>query len=366
MNKPFALLLPLLCLATLGGSEVGEVVIRTVVPLDSAAIDRLRRLATEDGEAAALLVALRADADRALDQAPTPIAEIYYEGKVNTDPKRIACCEKLADLDRAAAAVEAWAATGDARYAQRALASIEGWAATYRPTGNGINENKLQPLLAGWLMLRGEASPATQGTVDAWVRALVEKGLKHEQGRGSNWGAKRIALTALGGRIAADPALIAKAGDMFRSLVAKDLRADGTSHDLEERDSMGYHSSCVRSLTLAALIAGERGWWSAKAPSGASLELAARHLLPYVNGEKIHREWVNTRVDLDRRRAAAGIPYYQPGRPYDPRDGVDTMVFTSAFLPEAAQVAARAAGRPDGARYANWTAVWMAAFADPG
>ncbi|MEQ9296947.1 MAG: hypothetical protein RIF33_00215 [Cyclobacteriaceae bacterium] len=54
-------------------------------------------------------------------------------------------------------------------------------------------------------------------------------------------------------------------------------------------------------------------------------------MFPYIRQEKIHPEWVNSKIDLDRRRYEAGDDYYKPGNPWDIRQGYSTLILASPF-----------------------------------
>jgi hypothetical protein len=115
--------------------------------------------------------------------------------------------------------------------------------------------------------------------------------------------------------------------------VREGLRGDGTSLDLERRDSLTYHcSALVPMLDLALLLGAEgRQLYAWTAPHGGSLQRSVDYVVPYASGEKTRREWVNSQVELDRQRAKAGLDHYQPGSLFDPQDARSLIEAATAF-----------------------------------
>jgi hypothetical protein len=134
--------LALFCCAAV--SAKADVMIRTTIPLSKTERDVLAERVRTNAEAAVVVKAIVADAETRLSQLPRPLAVIHYEGLLDTDPRRVETQKSLEDMDRLASLSDAWCATGDTRYIAPLRALILAWSGTYMPTGNAINENKLQ------------------------------------------------------------------------------------------------------------------------------------------------------------------------------------------------------------------------------
>lgn len=75
-------------------------------------------------------------------------------------------------------------------------------------------------------------------------------------------------------------------------------------------------------------------------------------------------ERVNTKVGLDKRRAAAGLEKYQPGKEFDPRDSLKLMETAASFDPQLMKVV-RHLGDDDAEQFPTWqTLVNATAAAD--
>lgn len=147
----------------------------------------------------------------------------------------------------------------------------------------------------------------------------------------------------------------ATAHEGIRCFVTESLYADGASRDLKRRDTLTYHVSSLRPPLQLAMLAGKKGRdlnaWESKA--GGSLKKSVDYVVPYAMGEKTRREWTNSEVDLDRRRAEAGLDEYKPGRLYEPRRALKLMELASYFDPALLKVVLHLTGS-NAKRYPTW------------
>ncbi|MBC8136303.1 MAG: alginate lyase family protein [Fibrella sp.] len=341
-----------------------DVEIRQATFLNDTQRQRLANLVAKDTEARALWKVLQTEADAMLAAKPHPLTVIHYEGLLDTNPERITTRTALTDMDRLVVLGQAWAASGETRYRDAAMAYVRAWSGAYVPTGNPINENKLEPVFVAYGMMRDAFSTDERIRIQAWMRRIAEVEIetgKNVKGTAQdNWHSKRLKIVGLIGRILEKKAFTAYAAKGFKSYVEGSLLPDGRSQDLIKRDAMSYHQSGLKPLLVLALYAAPeegRALYRWQAPSGASLQNSVAYLLPYADGTKIHAEWVNTREPLDRQRAAAGIAYYQPGKPFDPKSATETFEFASAFDPRFTGTVAKLRGEPATSRFPSWQIV---------
>lgn len=318
-------------------ATVGEFSIPDVIPLNEAQRSRLRHLVVTDEEAADLAAAAKHEAVPLLDGEPRPLEVIHYEGLVNTDPRRIASVKKLRDMAKVARLVRYWQTTGDQRAAEAIRRFTIAWTKTYRLTGNDVNENKFQPMLVGYLALRETFDPNRHQRIDRWVEKLGRLHLKavRESTHFTNRYAKHVRLLATTARILDRDKWLDETRNGIRRYVSNALDADGTSRDLKRRDSLSYHASGLKVMLELAMLMGQRGreLYTWTGPDGGSLNKSVDYVVPYAMGRKVHREWVDTKVGLDRRRAKAGLEKYKPGKPYDPNHAQALMEKASYFDP---------------------------------
>jgi hypothetical protein len=90
------------------------------------------------------------------------------------------------------------------------------------------------------------------------------------------------------------------------------------------------------------------------------IETVERLLSGLCRGRKERREWSNSRVALDRRRAEAGIESYRQGRPYEPNDALRLLEEASYFDPSPTPLVLKLHGGA-AKRFPSWTMVVNAA-----
>ena len=342
----------------------GEFSFRPCLPLNEEQRDRLRHLVASDQEARKLFAVLKSEAEARLGLQPRPIEVICYEGLVNTDPKRIASVASLSEMEDVSILFHYWQATGDASTAAALKRFILAWAATYRPTGNDVNENKLYPVFVAYLALRPEFESDERKSVDQWIETLagLHAAAVDESRHITNRYTKRLRLLAVFAKILNRPDWHAQAMAGLKRFVQESLRADGSSLDLEMRDSLTYHNSALQPAIDLAVAAGPDGpdLYAWTAPSGGSLKKSVDYVVPFANRTKTREEWRNSSADLDRRRAAAGLEEYRAGRLFDPQDALGLLEAASCFDPGLVPLVLQLQG--SGAeRYGSWTMLVNAA-----
>lgn len=171
------------------------------------------------------------EARAALDVAPRPMKTVYYEGRLQTDPKRIETEDRLlGDMDRVVVLANAFAATGEATYANALVPYAQAWSKTYIPTGNPIDENKFWSLMTSWFLIQGHLKDQDRQQFQNWLRDMGNKLMSRKVGM-SNWRTKQIKLLAIIGVITDTPKFTEEAIRGFDDYVAAALRPDGSSND---------------------------------------------------------------------------------------------------------------------------------------
>jgi hypothetical protein len=344
-----------LLLNILPAAEVGELHIRSVVPMTESQMLTLRSIADQHPEARALVRSIEAEAALLLDAQPRPVQEIHYEGLVNTNPRRIETVVHLQDMDISALLMRHWQASGSEPTAAALRRFIHAWASTYQPTGNDVNENKLVPLFVAYLALRINFTPTQRELVDAWIEDLAHyhlDALQHSD-RFNNRYTKHLRLLTLFGLIMERPEWLALTRDGIRRFVTESLEADGSSYDFKQRDTLTYHCSSLKPPIELAMLLGEPDLYTWEGPQGGSLQKSVAFVVPYATGAKIHEEWVDSKSDLDQQRADAGLEAYRPGRLFEPRSALGLMIYASFFEPALLSLALALNDNP-AERYPQW------------
>ncbi|MBC8127436.1 MAG: alginate lyase family protein [Gloeobacteraceae cyanobacterium ES-bin-144] len=335
---------------------------------------KLRDLVSRHERVAQLSKPVIRGASEALDDAPQPLKHIIYEGRLDTDPQRIATVASLLDMQKIDLLIQAGIATGETRYAKKTREYVLAWTAAYEPTGNPINEVKLLPLLVAYEWQRNAFSPVDQKRIDSWMKTLalveMQSAKTRPQSTHNNWHPKRLELVAAIGKILSEETYVRYAVDGAKSYVAASLRPDGSSVDFEQRDALSYHIGGIKPLLRLAALLKSSGFdlYSYTAPNGASVKKSVNFVAPFAKGEITHGEFARTTADLDKKRAAAGIPHYQPGRLFEPASSLSLFEMATAFEPSYAALVARLASSSDEV-YPTWNvamvrAGWLCAAPD--
>lgn len=278
---------------------------------------------------------LIANADAILGDKPKPLKEIVYEGRVSNHPDRLNTVKHLQDMNKIYTLTWANFVSGDRIYSAKAIEFVEAWAKKCKPSGNDVNDNKLLTCMAAYQMLGKEMTKAQKKEIGKWVKSIGDAQQKgwSDNTRGNHAG-KRLKLIYFAAYLEDDKDRIKWAQPKIQKIWNSTLFANGETYDFQRRDAVHYHFSTVSAFLQIAHIGRLAGkdHYNQKADNGGSIAKAIEFALPYIKGEKIHPEWVNTKSKLDKERwAEAGDPYYKPGKPWDPWEGYKSLMLASVF-----------------------------------
>lgn len=246
----------------------------------------------------------------------------------------------------------AWHAGADDEWLNFARRYLMAWIKTYKPSFNPIDETGFDTLIDIYVMI-GPSLPASEreqvrSYLQDWGWGYVTAIIHH--GRRAiwinNWQSHRIKLVTMIAVAIDDTPLFDKARDLFRKQIQANIALDGTTLDFRERDALHYVVYDLQPLIQAALAARTRDedWYHWTSDDGSSLANAMTWLLPYLSGEKRHREFVHSAVRFDAIRAQAGLKGYSGL--FDPRTAGALVWLASAFDPRFRLLATQLASHP--------------------
>ncbi|MEM7576811.1 MAG: alginate lyase family protein [Planctomycetota bacterium] len=344
-------------------SDPGEFSIPWVLPLNADERRQLQALVDQDPQAAAIAEHTRRLAEPLLGTPATPLEVIHYEGLVNTDPRRVETVKSLRQMGDAGWVLRHWQATEDPAAADTLRDWIAAWATTYRFTGNDVNENKFVPLLVAYVDLREGFNPEDQQAADTLFRQLGEHHARRarESQYLTNRFAKHLRIAALAGLALDEPGWLDAARDGVSRFVRESLRPDGSSFDLEHRDTLTYHGSALKPMIELSILfdrdtdldpdsdsdSGSQPLYFFEGPGGASIAKSVEFVVPYATGAKTREEWKNSEVELDRQRAEAGLEYFQPGKLYDPKQAAELLELAAYYRPDLVPLVVQLTDAPD-------------------
>ncbi|WP_162339416.1 alginate lyase family protein [Cyclobacterium salsum] len=267
---------------------------------------------------------------------PNPISEIHYEGLLDNNPARIKTVRHLEDMDKIALFYWHYALYKDPHSLKKMIDFSLSWASSYQADGNPINENKLLPVVYAYTFLSPHLDSWQQNILAEWFKKLAKAEMGNDRVPLNNWETKRINLVGTIGLLLEDESMVFWAEKKAAYYVENALFSDGSSADIRQRDALSYHVSGLKPL-LQFLISLERekglgrDFFYKETADGASVARSLDFVMPYARGEKIYRQWENSKVKLDQERAAAGLEKYQPGVAYDPEKSYETMAMAGFF-----------------------------------
>lgn len=334
----------LLCISFRSGAQSDQSLITNTVILKPAEQEELRTFLSRDQKALNLYQTIKEEAIGYLNDVPNPVEVIYYEGLLDTDSSRIRTVKSLVDMNKLIAWYYASFGTIVVSFEPKIKEYVVSWAETYVPTGNTINENKFVPLFWSYFLFRDRFTDEEKMLVERWMKDIASKQLARARTPNNNWQAKRIKIIGLVGGITANQHMLDTALIWTKKYINSSLFEDGTTTDLRTRDALHYHNSGLKallSLCINLSIFDERfHLYDDVTASGGSIRKSVDYVVPYAMGEKTHEEWVNTKIELDRRRAAAGIAKYQSGVLFDPKDAISLFELACYYDRELYQVIA--------------------------
>ena len=317
-----------------------------------------------DGSLMKLYGAQRTLADRALTEAPHPIDTIRSEGLLQGDPKKTATQEALGDMRKMYALALLYKVSGDAGYLQALERYLSAWAGTDKPRGDPIDDTNLDPVIEAYDMVKGELPADVMRAVRDWLRLTASVELTAVYNRPNratsynNWHSHRLKVIGEIAFAIGDTALEGYAARGLVAQIGRNLRADGPSEDFVTRDALHYHVYDLEPLLKLAIVlkrATGTDYYSLISAGGSSIQRSVQWLLPYVTGEKMHAEFVNSTVEFDRRRAQNGEAAYKAGSMFDPKNGVMVLLLAAYWDPSLMATARKVAGTED--RFPAWASV---------
>ncbi|HEY1490543.1 MAG TPA: hypothetical protein VGF90_05840, partial [Verrucomicrobiae bacterium] len=156
----------------------------------------LARLVQSDAEAAKLFKKFRRLADVSLEAPPHPVARIATAGTLASDPAKVESRLALEDMKKIQALGFAYAVTTQPAYGAAAKRLILGWSETYQPSGQPVDEAKLEPLFIGYGLTRPVFSAPEREPVESWLRLIAQReceGVRPDSVTASNnWNSHRL------------------------------------------------------------------------------------------------------------------------------------------------------------------------------
>ena len=308
------------------------------VGLNKAEISKLKVAIKSEKATADLYTSWLNIAKKALSEKPNPRDTIVSEGHLSNHPDKIASQFSMKDYQKIYALSLAYQVEGKADYLTKAVDYLVAWATLNHPTGNPINDTKLDDVMMGYDMIRSEIKEFDRQIIDNWLITMAEaelkKGKKGKVTSMNNWHSHRLKVLGQIGFLLNDKKYIDYAIKGIETQVETNLNPDGTSFDFLERDAIHYHLYDLEPLTTLAIIikrAKDINEFTFISQKETSIKKSFDWLLPYMTGEKTHAEYVNSKVEFDRKRAQNHEKAFEIGHLFQPSQGIYALALASYF-----------------------------------
>ncbi len=263
-------------------------------------------------------------ADHALRKPAAPVETIHSAGVTDkSSPELLQSRRAFQDADNFVLLALAFKLTGKGAYREAARDILNAWAHVNKPTGNPVDEVRLQTFLWGIDLMGAEVESAP---VKEWLTRwqAADRNWKF----GPNTETNNHKTHHLATLLMLDRAL-GRTDDYERDLQDADRQlkanlssADGKSLDCEQRDAMHYHIFDLESWIEIGLVTGRYG---------PNLDRAFSFFEKNMREHPEHLEFQNSSAPIDAKRAAGGFDYAKP-QPYDMKKAA-RAIFAYATLP---------------------------------
>lgn len=211
-----------------------------------------------------------------------------------------------------------WQNTGEEKYLSYSKSRLLDWINVYKPSVNPIDETDFDSLIDTYQIVKSTLTNDEIKKIDVFLVSWANKYIESIENKKknkikpflyNNWQSHRIKIITKISDATNNEQLYLNAKSLFEEQVENNIYKNGDVYDFHERDALSYVVFDLVPLLQAAFIAKKHGddWFNYKNKSGSSVSSAIKWLVPYMNGEKKHAEFVNTQSDFDKKRISVGM-----------------------------------------------------------
>ncbi len=259
----------------------------------------------------ALLENLIAKADAALTLKPQALSNLNSSGVIDPDDKDLLKTrESLQDSQRSALLAITYKLTGQQPYFKQAKAILLAWAQTYKPSGNPIDETKLDYMLWAYDLVQCELSADENKMMESWLKDIQDKKNHWSFGESSamnNWKTHQLKMQLMLDKLLDDPKAWDNDIQATQQHLAVNILKNGSTFDYEERNALHYHVYDLEAWSEIALLDPDY--------LGATKK-AFDFLITKIENDEIHDQFTGSKQAIDAKRANAGFEYAQQGSSY--------------------------------------------------
>jgi hypothetical protein len=349
------LLLALLCFSTHA----------QYVSMSTQEINALKNLLKKNKDVNTQYLKLKKLADLSLSSSPSPVDTVFSEGRLATDPKKIKSLKALGDVKAMYALALAYRVEAKKPYLSKATEFLKAWANLNKPIENPINDTNFEAAFEAYDLIKTDFSKSDNDTIKKWLSVMAYKELNHpffsklKPGhQTNNWNSHRIKVIGMIAYAINDNSLKQFIDTALSSQIATNLYADGSGMDFKERDALHYQVYTLEPLVRLAIVlnrATGKDFYHCVSPVGSSIQKSMEFLVPYTTGEKVHKEFVKSKIAFDKKRADNKESNFITGALYQPSHGLNLFSMATYFEPKYLELVKQLEHKD--AQYPNWQVV---------
>ncbi|MBW4888564.1 alginate lyase family protein [Mucilaginibacter sp. HMF5004] len=303
-------------------------------------IVKLKRLINTNASAKETFGNFKAAAAKAMTEQPNPIEEITSEGLLAGNPDKVKSLKAVEDADKIYALALVYKVAGNKACLDKASQYLLAWAKVNKSNGDPIDETKLEAMFSGYDLIRDDVSADVRKTTDEWLNSIADGEINSKYAQGdkgtaiNNWNSHRIKIITMISYATHNKSNYSMVQRELEKQIAINLFPDGSGHDFKERDALHYHIYTLEPLLSAISTiyrATGKDYFNYQSATGSSVKKSVDFLVPFVNGEKTHGEFLNSKSGFDRARAKNGEAGYLAGAKFKPETGVYCLEQASYF-----------------------------------
>lgn len=273
------------------------------------------------------LIELRQWSDKLVKKPSNPIAVLGSSGAIDIKNNTLIASRKaFQDADRAAVLAITYRLTHNEDYFNKIREILTGWAKVNQPTGNPIDETRLDGMIWAYDLISCDLSEEDKALIVNWFERLRSKKKAWSFGKRTSSNNHRIhqlkMLLLLDKVLGHDEDW---QSDLTTAQIYSKINLNpesGSSVDYRERDALYYHNYVMQAWLEIALVSA--CCWQ---PINHGFSFLSTKILSHDNGN----EFSHSQAPIDALRANNGFEYAKEGGAFDITRAASTIVTYYTF-----------------------------------
>lgn len=265
---------------------------------------------------------LQAWSEKLLSKSPHPVAKLSSAGRTNVnDPTLKVSRTALEDADRAAVLALSYRLTNNPNYLYATTKILTAWAKRNRPTGNPIDETRLEGMIWAYDLIACDLSAPIKERILNWFERLRVKKMAWKFGditTDNNHRIHQLKMILLLDKILQHNSSWKR--DLSSAATYSSINLNpqsGVSVDYLERNALYYQNYVMQPWLEISLISG---------CCETSVKQGFSFLSDKILSHKIEGEFVHSDAPIDKSRDQGGFVYAKKGGRFDVTKAAPTIV----------------------------------------